>query len=677
MKSVLKSIFIIYLTMMTHINGISTDCPLVMRFLQGLNMNITDPILYQSIPADCCGSGTYNSIGNVVIYCSGSAPNEQIWYLGVTNLKLNGTIQSQFIPTGLSDLVLYGTDLNTTIPPDLPNTIVSLNFKYNNFYGRIPDSLPTTLGVFDVEGSKLTELPASFPVGITSLYLGDNRFVKFPYLPPIVKSFGIQGNFIVEPVPLLLPSSLIDFEAGQNLINGTIPSNLPNSLVTLYLSNNKLTGSVPDSLPSNLKFLELNYNYLSSLPTAFPTSVSYLMLKHNLFTKMPNLPKSLKQFDISYNLVFDSLPFELPALIMDLRASNNNIYGSIQNLSVCNSLYVLDLSNNNLNGSFPILVDSLQILNLENNLFHGEIPSNLTWPSGLLDLKVGLNRFYGNLSAISGLNSMRNLNLSFNSFSGDLPHLNGSSYKLVDVSHNQLSGEIDLGYTSISDLRLSFNKFDKFPKSLPKSIFTLKLDNNGMSGNMSYDLPSTLTSIDISGNNLIGNIPNWQINSTRDYLNISNNYFIGSISQSLQYVNTLDLSHNHLSGCISSQFKGSNVFFNDNYLSGNLSFMAPSQLSISNNFVTNVVIYNSNGLQKCDLSLNPLAPGVFGKTFQNQCDLNGIYMNSKMDCRILALNETLDRNIEIITTLIQDSNTISANSFQNIVTSIFISLRTQ
>eukprot|EP00834_Sanchytrium_tribonematis_P002376 NODE_72_length_24857_cov_0.454399.p12 type:complete len:242 gc:universal NODE_72_length_24857_cov_0.454399:7033-6308(-) len=184
-----------------------------------------------------------------------------------------------------------------------------------------------------------------------------------------------------------------------------------------------------------------------------------------------------------------------------------------------------------------------------------------------------------------------------------------------------------------------------------------------MSGNISYDLPSTLTSIDMSGNNLTGNIPNWQINSTRDYFNISNNYFIGSISQSLQYVNTLDLSHNHLSGCISFQLKGSSFYLNNNYLSGNLSFMAPSQLSISNNFVTNVVIYNSTGLQKCDLSNNPLAPGVFGKTFKNQCNLSGIYATTQSSCRILALNETSESLILVAETITMSSNANGASHY--------------
>eukprot|EP00834_Sanchytrium_tribonematis_P006953 NODE_567_length_5957_cov_0.651588.p3 type:complete len:227 gc:universal NODE_567_length_5957_cov_0.651588:1136-456(-) len=170
-----------------------------------------------------------------------------------------------------------------------------------------------------------------------------------------------------------------------------------------------------------------------------------------------------------------------------------------------------------------------------------------------------------------------------------------------------------------------------------------------MQGNITYDLPSTLTTFDLSNNNLTGNIPT--ILSDLSYFNISNNSFTGSIPKSLQYATTLDISHNYLSGCINFQFNGSSFYFNDNYLSGNLSFLAPSQLYLRNNRVNDVLISNAIGLSNCSLANNPMAPGVFGKTFKNQCNLNGIYTASQSTCRILALGEVLPRYVATSTTV--------------------------
>eukprot|EP00834_Sanchytrium_tribonematis_P002374 NODE_72_length_24857_cov_0.454399.p10 type:complete len:254 gc:universal NODE_72_length_24857_cov_0.454399:8219-7458(-) len=247
MKSVLKSIFIIYLTMMTRVNGVSTDCPLVMRFLQGLNMNITEPILFQSIPADCCGYSKQIGIGGpyINILCSGSAPNEQVWYIDIAYAKINGTIQSEFLPPAITSLEIYQTTLNTTLPSDLPNTLDHLRIVQTPIYGKIPDTLPTSLIYFEVYETQLSGLPTSFPAGVTRLWLDVNRFTKMPNFPPNVEAVGLGDNLIDDAIPSSLPSTLSYLYAGNNLINGTIPFNLPSLLIALYLNNNRLTGAIP------------------------------------------------------------------------------------------------------------------------------------------------------------------------------------------------------------------------------------------------------------------------------------------------------------------------------------------------------------------------------------------------------------------------------------------------
>eukprot|EP00834_Sanchytrium_tribonematis_P008849 NODE_1226_length_1709_cov_0.432919.p3 type:complete len:127 gc:universal NODE_1226_length_1709_cov_0.432919:756-1136(+) len=119
---------VLSLIMLTRLSGISTDCPIIMNFLKALNLHLTDPSLFESIPEDCCYFFNNNGLSNIDIECSGSLSNEYITVLLLDHVSINGTIKSQFIPSKLYSLQISYTPLNTTIPSDLPNTIQSFVF---------------------------------------------------------------------------------------------------------------------------------------------------------------------------------------------------------------------------------------------------------------------------------------------------------------------------------------------------------------------------------------------------------------------------------------------------------------------------------------------------------------------------------------------------------------------
>eukprot|EP00834_Sanchytrium_tribonematis_P008155 NODE_877_length_3349_cov_0.541846.p1 type:complete len:719 gc:universal NODE_877_length_3349_cov_0.541846:588-2744(+) len=688
----LKSILFIYLTMITRLYSISADCPAVMSFLQGLNLHITDPVLYQSIPADCCTTHINNALGFLSISCISTSPFH-VNSIYLENVKINGTIKSQFIVPSLGYLLIKYTTLNTTIPSDLPNTLIGLYLDYSNIYGSIPDTLPSQLQLFSAVYNQLTGLPSSFPVLIQGIYLSGNKLTRLPAVfPPDTTSVSMDNNQIYDQLSPSMPGKMKHFHVFNNYIYGTIPSTLPDTITELWIQMNNIQGAIPATLPSQLSDFRASHNRLDTF-----YSVSQIMptmdFSYNLFTKMMPMPLNFATLDVSHNLIYQNLTQIDIKNYVYLYINDNMIYGTIPNFpnnqnhyrfgnnqlqgslpDLPDQMRELDVSGNNLTGPIPILPSYLNVLNLNNNSFTGNLPKI---PAALDSFKASHNLLSGNFSNLNTSIRLSELDLSWNKFNGSLVGIKFQLYTLVDLSHNQLSGDIDLGSSTINDLRLSFNQFDYFPKSLPQALKTLNLDNNKMQGNITYDLPSTLKTVDLSNNNLTGNVPKWPTLANRIYYNISNNSFTGSIPQSLQYMVTLDISHNYLSGCFNYQFNGSNFYFNDNYLGGKMSFLAPKQVFLQNNNILDIDVTDSTAMnQNCSLANNPMAPGVFGKTFKNQCNLNGIFAANVSFCKISLIDEIRDAmgsrlsNNTIVAPF--DSNATSSNPSQTEANEVII-----
>eukprot|EP00834_Sanchytrium_tribonematis_P005963 NODE_400_length_8090_cov_0.771522.p1 type:complete len:676 gc:universal NODE_400_length_8090_cov_0.771522:1226-3253(+) len=535
----LKSILFIYFSIMTRIFSISADCPTLINFLKSLNLHSTDPYLYQIIPADCCNNQLGDpQMGTITIGCVDIGSNQYITTLYIQNVKINGEIKSQFIPSTLSTLVISNTPLNCSIPVDLPD-----------------------------------------------------------------------------------------------------------HLQVLHLTNNKLQGSIPNTMPSRLVDLQLSRNQLNILPDLFPNSITTLYLDHNQFTKMPPIPQNIQYLDISNNFIFDNLP-ELSSFHLKLfNAINNLIFGAIPILPAL--MTSLNLQHNQLNGSFPNLPNSIIELKLSFNRLSGNLSNS--WPLDIAIVDLSHNLLSGSISnftdpgrSIFGYTPY--LDFSWNLLSGNLPFLGNKDYDSLVFSHNQLSGSIDLGLSSTRILDLSFNQFDILPNNLPRFLESLYLKNNRFSSNMTFEIPNSLVAFDISCNDLTGELPNWQ-GPYFAHFNFSYNSFTGRIPKSLLARQSVDVSNNQLSGCIDETITGSILYLNDNLLSGNLTLFGPIALYVQNNFIQDVVMQSDRSLVMCDMSSNPMAPGVFGKTFKSICKLDFVYASNRSTCEIVPFTVNYTRRI--------------------------------
>ncbi|XP_008775355.2 receptor-like protein EIX2 [Phoenix dactylifera] len=364
-------------------------------------------------------------------------------------------------------------------------------------------------------------------------------------------------------------------ELSLNKISGKMPRILKVGKygpVTLDLSSNHLEGPIP-IFSSNLIGLDLSNNSLSgTIPPAMGNALPYLTflslsannLHGGIAYSLCNM-RSLRFLVLSSNQLSGEIPdcWENLVRMQFLSLANNNlsgvIPGSIGSLPLLN---VLDLTNNSLGGELPVLkgCKELVLLNLEQNKLTGSLP---TW--------IG-----------ESLSRLLILSLRSNMFTGDIPlQLSQLSFlHFLDLSNNRLSGIIPASFKNFTAMKVvrrrageSYVNFWRTPMVVMQVVMKGRDLDYGK-------LLSLLTSMDLSDNNLSGQIPEelMDLAGLRN-LNLSGNSLAGEIPErigELRSLESLDLSRNELSGPIPSGLSSLNFLSNLNVSYNNLSGRVPS-----------------------------------------------------------------------------------------------------
>ncbi|KAI5314736.1 hypothetical protein L3X38_043912 [Prunus dulcis] len=195
---------------------------------------------------------------------------------------------------------------------------------------------------------------------------------------------------------------LHSLDLSNNFFNGSLPLTLFNAseLQVLSLSNNVISGDLPDELVSGLKslqFLNVSDNALAGKVPENLTSLQNLTvvsLRSNYFSgNLPTGFNSVEVLDLSSNLLNGTLPLDFGGdNLRYLNLSYNKISGKIpvDFVKRVSENSTIDLSFNNLSGPIP---DSQALLNQKTELFAGNselcgkplkslcaIPSTLSTP---------------------------------------------------------------------------------------------------------------------------------------------------------------------------------------------------------------------------------------------------------------------------------------------------------
>ncbi|KAF8016991.1 hypothetical protein BT93_H2251 [Corymbia citriodora subsp. variegata] len=440
--------------------------------------------------------------------------------LDLSSNKLQGPLPRSLVKcTKLSELVLDHNEFNDIFPHWLEAPqLYSLNLQHNKFHGWID----------------VTTLSLSFPA-LGYLYLSNNNFTGwwttkvFSNISLVV--IDLSNNKFGGAIPLPSPITIYYSIASNNII-GKIPSLLCNAtyLQLIDLSNNSLTGSLPWCLTNSSTTLSVLNLRMNQLEGTIPQSISFidelttLDLSQNRFegtlpwslvncTNLEILDLGSNQFEDTFSRWLGKLP-KLKVLI--LRSNNfKGLLNITKGDRIFPKLRILDLSSNNFGGHLlaNLILNFKGMMKTEDGQ---DKPSYMTWSSFAYKMPsvsyentvtVMMKGQKTNLTKILTIFTL--IDLSHNSFQGDIPGVIGHLHSLIglNLSHNHLTGSIPLTLGNLANLGwldLSSNMLSGLiPRKLGDltSLGYLNLSENQFTGRIPQDKQlSTFSTDSFSGN---------------------------------------------------------------------------------------------------------------------------------------------------------------------------------
>ncbi|KAK7837853.1 receptor-like protein eix2 [Quercus suber] len=566
-----------------------------------------------------------------VLDLSGDQFNSSIpqWLFNLTSLRkldlggnaLQGTIPYDFVNLrNIEDLDLGGNQINGQLPSFFGffGKLKTLDLSMNNFSG----SIDSFLGV--ITEAHLMNLTRLEGFAITTDKNQSLIFnVTYDWVPPFkLKDLDLESCLIGSKFPIWLQvQTELTYVILSNVgISGAIPedwfSKISSQLTHLDLSKNQISGKFPQHLVfPNVSYFDISHNrFKGPIPLCFK-NVAQLYLESNLFSSsipsnIGDLMPNLQELDLSKNHIFGTIPLSIPKIEMleILSLGKNQLSGELpHHWNDSKFLMAVDIANNNLSGKIPnsmCFLNSLEVLVLSNNNLYGEIPSSLRNCS-LWSIDLGGNYLSGNLPSWIGSHVLM-LCLRSNLFSGIIPRqwCNLPSLHILDLAQNNLYGGIPDCLDNLTALIYGYNNSYFGVQEYQEETILVTKGQELLYGR----ILEFVSSIDLSGNHLTGEIPNELSRLIKlGTVNLSINHLTGNIPQSignLRWLESLYLSKNSLSGPIPKSLSY-------------LTFLAHLNLSFNN--LVGKIPYGNQLQTLNDASIYKGNPSLCGSPLPTKC----------------------------------------------------------
>ncbi|XP_057858185.1 receptor-like protein 33 [Cryptomeria japonica] len=473
-----------------------------------------------------------------------------LYSLDISFNQLSGTLPLSF--SGLSSLAIlfaHGNRFNESTPYwALPSSIESLYLSLNHevtvsetFFHNL-----TNLQVFSLSNCTLNISTSWIPnfqlamLELVSCQMGGQ-------IPPWIstqfelQSLTLANNVLVGEIPSWLwdtAASLFKLNLSRNHLNGPIFPNGRNSeMLVLDVSSNALSGCIPiawTTIRSPYELSGATDNWGSRLPPDsredWPGPPLTFMLNDNLFTgnippSLCNLSVPVRMLNLQKNKLDGTIPWCLiqdGSIFYDINLGGNSLEGRIpEGLIVSSGIRSLVLKNNQLSGTFlPSFANdtALKVLDIGHNKFTGHLPKSIGNISNLQVLVMKDNQFSGNiLSKIGDLKQLQILDLSSNNLSGSIPHsivfIRAMAVVAEDgyVLHSEPAsrGNFTIQNSSLGGLDMNPKGTELYYPYILSTLTTIDLSNNQLNGDVPLDFGKLkgLMFLNLSMNNLSGIIP--------------------------------------------------------------------------------------------------------------------------------------------------------------------------
>ncbi|XP_075667174.1 putative receptor-like protein kinase At3g47110 [Castanea sativa] len=402
---------------------------------------------------------TYNVLEGQIPNALGQL--RSIEFLALGGNKLLGLIPSSLYNlSSMTALSLPANELSGSLPTNLFLTLPHLQrlqIFENQFNGSLPASLSNAskLQKFDAGANNFTgKVSINFGglqlLDLISIYdnnLGSGDADELDFFKSLVNCSRLRELILAEnQFKGMLPNVLGNLSAqlelfviNHNLIFGEIPSGIVKliSMTQLWMNANKFTGTIPSDI-GNLQKLQRLFLHNNKLSGLLPITLGNLSLVSDMHFENNRLQgtipssigkcKNLNLLNLSQNNLSGPIPkqlFAISTLSTSLNLARNFLIGPLPP-EVGNLVHLseLDISENKLSGEIPGSLSSctsLEYLYMEGNFFRGVIPTSLSTSRGIQVIDLSRNKLSGQIPNFLDKLSLKNLNLSFNDFEGEVP----------------------------------------------------------------------------------------------------------------------------------------------------------------------------------------------------------------------------------------------------------------
>jgi len=486
-----------------------------------------------------------------------------------------------------------------------------LDLSWNRLSGTLPDQLGRHKKLYVLSLSH-NMLSGPIPVSLGYLSNLEELMISSNFLEGFVSKEHFSNltklrNLVASSNSLTLqvstnwvpPFQLQTLGVGSWALGPRFPSWLQSQkdLRRLILSNASISDVIPSwfwSLCSQFYHIDFSQNqFRGNIPSLSCGKQIYLG-SNNFSGPLPNVSSGIRYLDLSNNSFHGSLsPFvceqkdKMRRNLFFLDLSKNLLYGELPNCWMnYSTLQVLNLGSNKLTGNIPSSLGSLSKLGfllLSKNNLSGELPLSLQKCEYLMIVDLSENHLSGGLSIWLGNSSSRlvTIVLRLNRFDGSIPQelCHFKSLQIMDLAHNKLSGPIPQCFSNLTAMLRQIP--DTYVDFYWRTIFLIL---KGAEYELYRKTFALVTSIDLSSNNLIGEIPE-QLTSLHGlrFLNLSNNQLHGKIPEkinAMKLLESIDVSMNQLTGAIPQSMASLTFLSHLNLSYNNFSGRIPSSTQL-------------------------------------------------------------------------------------------------